>query len=56
MAYTSKYVNIKKDEKRLRNGSRLKKNKETWQLNAKCKPRFNPGHEEYHLLSTLHDN
>lgn len=57
MSYNSnKNVNNKEVLKRLRNGSTLKENKEIWQLNAKCEPRFSPGVEEYQLSSTLCDN
>lgn len=57
MSYTpQKMLMLRKIKKGLRNGSRLKENKETWQLNAMCKPGFNPRLKEYQLLSTLCDN
>lgn len=42
----------KKKKKRLRNGSKLKEDKGTRQLHATREPRFDPGLEEYQLLST----
>lgn len=48
-----KKVNIKKVLKRLRNGSTLKENKETWQINAKCEPRFSPGVEELSAIKYI---